>query len=76
MSPEGTGVCPRCGGPVECGARSGSCWCQLLPSVPHPATYRREQSPEQAKCLCPACLKECLSGADSPGRITRTGSVM
>ena len=48
-------ACPRCGSAFRCGAGTGECWCQALPPV---------MPLVEGACLCPACLKAAMEGAD------------
>lgn len=42
--------CLRCGSPFECGASTGTCWCQEADTLESIDAARPD-------CYCPVCLK-------------------
>ncbi|MBC7718272.1 MAG: cysteine-rich CWC family protein [Chitinophagaceae bacterium] len=65
--------CAQCGAGFECGAASGAatCWCFDLPPflpVPNAPVFTSAAvatAPQQARCLCPACLQNLLDDHDA-----------
>ncbi len=55
--------CPRCDAPMQCGMVNGDseCWCFALP---HSVAVPAEDSSEEARCLCPTCLKALMDAHD------------